>query len=150
MKEIVTQHKDIVAAWVATKVGMTGSWGDYYALGILDTEKRALVAGVVFNNWNGANATVHIAMEPGVGRAMVKLFEAVCDYAFTQNGLKRLTGLVPASKPDVLKFDKHLGFEEEFLMKDGAPDGDMHVLVLWPHKCRWLSGEKNGSPDKQA
>lgn len=149
MKELVTQHKDTVAAWVAQKVDMKGSWGDFYAMGILDTDKRALVAGVVFNNWNGANATVHIAMEPGVGRAMIRLFAAVCDYAFTQHGLKRLTGLVPASEPRVLKFDMNLGFEEEFLMKDGAPDGDLHVLVLWAHKCRWLSGEKNGLADKQ-
>lgn len=149
MKILVTQHKDAVASWVAERVGQTTSWGGFYAMGILDTDRRELVAGVVFNNFNGRNATVHIAMGPGVGRAMVTLFRAVSEYAFRQCGLKRLTGLVPASKPQVLKFDKNLGFEEEFLMKDGAPDGDMHVLVLWPHKCRWLSGEKNGMADKQ-
>jgi len=149
MKILVTQHKDVVAAWVAARVGQTASWGGFYAMGILDTEKQALVAGVVFNNFNDQNATVHIAMDPGVGRAMVRLFEAVSEYAFRQCGLKRLTGLVPANKPHVLKFDKNLGFEEEFLMKDGASDCDMHILVLWPHKCRWLSGEKNGSADKQ-
>jgi hypothetical protein len=31
-----------------------------------------------------------------------------------------------------------LGFEEEFVLKDGAPGADMMVLVLWPEKCRWL------------
>jgi hypothetical protein len=47
--------------------------------------------------------------------------------------------MVPSNKPDVIRFDKHLGFEEEFVMKKAARDGhDLHILVMWPEKCRWL------------
>lgn len=146
MKELITDHPDVFAGWVANRVGMTGSWGSYYAMGLVDTDKNAIVAGVVMHDFNGSNAVAHIAMDQGVGRAMIKLFKAVCDYAFRQCKMKRLTGLVPASKPRVLAFDKKLGFEEEFVIPCGAEDGDMHMLVLWPHKCRWLAG---GSDDKQ-
>lgn len=127
---------------------MQSSWGSHYAMGIIDDEKKQIVAGVVLNNQNGANALVHIAMEPGVGRAMFKMFEAISDYAFRQLNLKRLTGFVPASEKHTLKFDMNLGFEYEHTIKDGAIDGDMVMLVMWRDKCPWL-GDKNGLVRKQ-
>lgn len=143
MKTIVTNQKDAFAAYVARKVDQKASWGSFYALGVIDTDRREIVAGVVVNNFNGANATAHIAAEPGVGRMLLKMLEAVADYAFNQCKLKRLTGMVPASKPDVLKFDLNVGWEEEFVMKSAAHDGgDLHVLVMWPHKCKWLKERK--------
>lgn len=149
MKHLVTDQPALFAGWVASKVDMKASWGSYYAMGIIDDKKNQIVAGVVLNNNNGANATVHIAVERGAGRGLVKLLEAVADYAFKQLRLKRLTGLVPASETKVLEFDKHLGWEEEFIIKDGAPDGDMVMLVMWPERCRWLRGEQNELESQQ-
>jgi hypothetical protein len=47
--------------------------------------------------------------------------------------------MVPTNEPDVIKFDKHLGFREEFVMKDGAIGADMMILVLSREdaKQRW-------------
>ena len=69
---------------------------------------------------------------------MFELFRHTAHYAFRQCGLKRLTGMVPTNEPRTIEFDKKLGYEEEFVLKDGAPGADMMVLVLWPEKCRWL------------
>lgn len=149
MKILVTDQPAMFAGWVAHKVGQTASWGGHYALGLIDDQKKQVVAGVVLNNNNGANATVHIAMEPGVGRAMFKMFGAISDYAFRQLKLKRLTGLVPASEARTLKFDMNLGFEYEHTIKDGAPDGDMIMLVMWADKCKWLHGDSNGLESQQ-
>ena len=49
--------------------------------------------------------------------------------------------MVPTNEPHIIQFDKHLGFEEEFVMKDGAPGADMQILVMWPDTCRWLRKE---------
>lgn len=138
MSNLVFDQKFLVGEWVAHKVGQNADWGSFYAMGV--ERDGELVAGVVFNNYNGANATCHIAIDKFT-KAIIPLFEAVCDYAFNHCKLKRLTGMVPSNEPDILAFDKHLGFEEEFVMKDGAPGADMHVLVLWPDKCRWLRKE---------
>jgi RimJ/RimL family protein N-acetyltransferase len=138
MAELVYDQKDRIGAWVAKQVGQGASWGDFYALGVIRGDD--IIAGVVINNYNGANATCHIAIAQQT-KMIVPLFQAVCDYAFRHCGLKRLTGMVPSNELNVLAFDKHLGFEEEFLMKDGAPGADMHILVLWPDKCRWLRKE---------
>ena len=127
---LVFTEKDWIASWVANEVGQTVNWGDFYAMGI--ERGGTIVAGVVINNYNGANATCHVAIK-GVSKLLPKLFEAVCDYAFNQCGLKRLTGMVPTNEPHIIEFDKRLGFEEEFVMKDGAPGADMMVMVLRPN-----------------
>jgi RimJ/RimL family protein N-acetyltransferase len=138
MDSLVFDQKELVGAWVAQEVGQTASWGDFYAMGVVRDGR--IIAGVVFNNYNGSNATCHIAA-PVFTRLLPELVRHSCKYAFEFCGLKRLTGMVPSNAPKILAFDKHLGFEEEFVMKDGARDADMHVLVMWPDTCRWLRKE---------
>lgn len=134
---LVINEKFRIGDWVAAQVEQGVQWGGgFYAMGV--EAGGEIVAGVVFDNFNGVNATCHIAIAKPA-REIVDLFRAVCDYAFRQCGLKRLTGLVPVSKPKVIEFDKHLGFEEEFVMRSAADDGgDLQVLVMWPDRCRWL------------
>jgi RimJ/RimL family protein N-acetyltransferase len=138
MAELVYDQKERIGAWVAQQVGQGADWGSFYALGVVSGDD--VIAGVVFNNFNGANATCHIAIARYT-RLVPAMVQAACKYAFNFAGLKRLTGMVPSNEPQVLAFDKHLGFEEEFVMKDGAPGADMHVLVMWPDTCRWLRKE---------
>jgi hypothetical protein len=138
MAELVLDQKERIGAWVAKMVGQGASWGDFYALGVMSGDD--VIAGVVINNYNGANATCHIAISQQT-KMIVPLFQHVCDYAFVKCGLKRLTGMVPTNEPHIIEFDKHLGFEEEFVMKDGAPGADMQVLVMRPDNCRWLRKE---------
>ena len=138
MAELVFDQKERIGAWVAERVGQTADWGSFYALGIIKGEE--VIAGVVINNYNGSNATCHISIAQQT-KLLVPLFHHVCEYAFNQCKLKRLTGMVPTNEPDIIEFDKHLGFEEEFVMKDGAPDADMQILVMRPDNCRWLRKE---------
>jgi hypothetical protein len=143
MKRLLVDEKERVGAWVAKKVDQRAPWGAFNAFGA--ERDGSIVAGVVVNNINGANATLHIASEKTAGKGLVAVLIATADYCFNQVGLKRMTGMVPMSMPDVIKFDKHLGWKEEFVMKDAAPDGgDMMVLVMRPDDCRWLiRSEKN-------
>lgn len=139
MSRLVTNDKHRVGAWVAAQVHQSADWGSFYAMGA-ENECGELVAGIVMNNYNGANATCHIAVTRP-GKSMVALLREFARYAFLQCGLKRLTGMVPSNEPDILKFDKHLGWREEFVMRDAAPGADMHVLVMRPEWCRWLAKE---------
>lgn len=133
---LVFDDKERVAKWVAEQVEQSASWGSMYAMGA--ERDGELVAGVVMNNYNGVNATVHLAVKKP-GKDMVALFRAFCDYAFNVCKLKRITGLVPASLPKVLAFDLKLGFEEEFVMQEAAQDGGpLHILKMTPDTCRWL------------
>lgn len=138
MAELVFDQKDRIGAWVAERVGQVADWGSFYALGVMQGDE--VLAGVVINNYNGSNATCHIAIARQT-KQLIPLFEHVCNYAFNYCQLKRLTGMVPTNEPHIIEFDKHLGFEEEFVMKDGAPGADMQILVMRPDTCRWLRKE---------
>jgi RimJ/RimL family protein N-acetyltransferase len=138
MAQLVFDQSARVGEWVAERVDQRGSWGDFYALGI--EADGQIMGGVVINNYNGANATCHIAVDRYT-RLLPELVFHSCNYAFNHCGLKRLTGMVPTNEPQIIAFDKHLGFEEEFVMKDGAPGADMMVLVMRPETCRWLRKE---------
>lgn len=59
-------------------------------------------------------------------------------YVFNHLGLKRITGLVPASNAEALAFDLHLGFQLEHTLIDGAKDGDLHILGMRREDCRFL------------
>src|SRR5574343_481904 len=139
--KLVFNQKYRVGAWVAEQVEQSIPWCGFYAMGVeIDGE---IVAGVVFDAFNGANCTVHIAIARR-GRFLLDLFSHVCEYAFNQCKMKRITGMVPASKPKVLAFDLHLGFREEFVMQDAAHDGGpLHILVMRPDDAqRWLQRGK--------
>jgi RimJ/RimL family protein N-acetyltransferase len=137
MIKYIFDEKERVGNWVSAQIDNgIGSWGDFYAMGV---EKNGeLVAGVVVNEYNGSNAACHIAVTKP-GKYLIEFFGYVADYAFNHCKLRRLTGAVPSNNQKALAFDKHLGFQEEFVMKKAARDGhDLHILVLWPENCRWL------------
>jgi RimJ/RimL family protein N-acetyltransferase len=133
---LVFDDKERVGAWVAAQTGQTSSWGEFYAMGI--EQDGTLVAGIVFHQFNDSNAVTHIAVTKPSKR-LVELLRHAANYAFNRVGLLRLTGLVTSGNIQALRLDLHLGWELEFTMKSaGARGEDMHVLVMWPDKCRWL------------
>lgn len=137
---LIFDEKDRVAAWVAEQVGQQTLWNGCYAMGLeVDGE---LTAGFVFENFNGVNAMVHVAITTP-HRALFELVEHGRKYAFEHCKLKRLTGLVEETNQKALKFDKHLGFVEEGRLKNAGQHGeDVIVLVLWPENV--MRGKRHG------
>lgn len=139
-KRLVLDQHQRVAEWVAAQTGCTaGAWAGYVCLG-LENEAGELLAGVVLESYNGRSANVHVA---GVGRQWMNrnMLVTFFHYCFNHLQLKRLTGLTPASNAAALAFNRHLGFEVEYVMPDGAPDGDLVIQVLRPENCRYIPKE---------
>jgi len=135
---LVFDDKERVGQWVAEQVEQKATWGSFYAMGV--ERKSDLIAGIVFHQFTDANAACHIAVAKPT-KAFIELLHHAAHYAFNHCKLKRLTGMVTASNTKALQLDLHLGWEHEFSMRCAGMDGeDLHVLVLWPEKCRWLKG----------
>ena len=97
-----------------------------------------IVAGVLYEGWNGINAWMHVAIEPGayLGRRYPWY---VFHYPFVELGCKRLTGWVEESNLAALQFDLALGFQVEARVAGAASDGgDVLLLVMRPENCKWL------------
>jgi hypothetical protein len=139
---IVAQDKERVGQWVADRIGMRGSWGDYIAIGLLDKNFENIIAGGVFHQKTQTNAVVHIAAD-GKHAITRSLLRAFFHYCFVEAALERITGYVGASNEPAYNFDLKLGFEHEFTMKD-ASGVDVYQMVMHRSRCRWIDPKHRG------
>lgn len=136
MKQILLGQDAYVGAWVAERVKCEFNQTDK-AIGLLSSSGE-LIAGVLYQNFNGVNIAAHIAVSQA-GHALTPSFLwVIFDYPFNQLCVKRITGFVPASNVAARKFDETLGFVREATLEDALPDGDLIIYVMRPENCRWL------------
>jgi len=133
----IVQGADI-GHWVASRVG-----GKYFEEGsqAIGLEREGeIIAGVIYENFNGVSIVCHIAIE---GRMTKRYLKAIFAYPFEFCQVKKI--IVPVSSTHVksLKLVTKMGFVEEARVKDAAPDGDIIFLTLARENCRFL-GVNNG------
>lgn len=126
----------LVVPWVCERVGI----GDvvpekYSAIGNL--KNGHLVAGVLYEDCNGANVFCHIAGE-GAGWLSREFLSIIFDYPFNQLKVRRISGVVASTNIAARKLDEHLGFDLEAILHDAHPDGDLYLYKMTAEKCRWL------------
>lgn len=136
MRRLVLDQQERVAEFVRVLIPHVESWGDWYAAIGLESDGD-LVSGVVYNLYSGSNIAMHVA---GVGPHWLSrsYLRAAFRYPFVQLGCRRVTGLVPASNAAARRFDEHIGFQREGLMRHALPDDDIIVYGLLREDCRWL------------
>ena len=105
-----------------------------------------LVAGVVYEGFNGRNMWAHVAAMPGARWLRRDYLRACFVYPFVLCGVDRLSGYVNESNAEARRFDEHLGFKEESRLRGAAPDGgDVILYVMWRDECRFLSRTEHES-----
>ena len=131
---LVFDDKQRVADWVSDQMPNGATWHDYYAMGA--EVNGDLVSGIVFEEYNGHNANVHIAVSKPT-KLFLDLLDHAFVYAFQTMGVQRLTGLVEADNQKALQLDINIGFKIEAVMKSAGSSGqDVLLLVLWPENYR--------------
>lgn len=131
---LVFDDKQRVADWVSDQMPNGAVWHDYYAMGA--EVNGDLVSGIVFEEYNGHNANVHIAVSKPT-KLFLDLLDHAFVYAFQTMGVQRLTGLVEADNHKALRLDLKIGFQVEATMTSAGSSGqDVIILVLWPENYR--------------
>ncbi len=98
-----------------------------------------LVAGAVYEGFNGRNLWMHVAAEPGARWLVRDYLRACFAYPFLLCGVERVSGYVNANNLAARRFDEHLGFKEEARLRGAAPDGgDVILYVMWRKDCRYV------------
>lgn len=131
-----------ICSWVSERAG--GSWvlGQATAIGLM--EDGELIAGVVFDSWNGASCCMHVAAQEGK-KWMTPSYLKVCfAYPFHQLKVNKILGLVGSKNEAALQFDLHLGFVPEATLEGAHPDGSLLVLSMTKAQCRWLPENRHG------
>lgn len=102
-------------------------------IGLESNGEIAAVTG--FTDFNAVSCHMHIGIE---GRLTREYTRFCFWYPFEQLGVKKVFGLVAANNAKALRFDKHLGFQEEARIKEALPSGDMIILSMTKEQCRFL------------
>jgi RimJ/RimL family protein N-acetyltransferase len=141
MKTTIYGQEDRIVPWVGQRIDEDRFGTDCVALGL--EEDGELIAGVVFNWYTGASISMHVAAEPG-RRWLNRDFLYRCfAYPFLQLNCNRVTGLVRVDNLDAQRFDEHLGFVQEGLIRQGADDKTDFILYgMLKDECRWLELKK--------
>lgn len=98
-----------------------------------------LIAGALYEGFNGQNVWVHLCGAPGRRWMTREFLRYGFHYPFNEMGVKRLSGYVNASNTDARRLNEHFGYQEEARLVGAAPDGDDVILyVMWRENCRFL------------
>ena len=139
MTKILVGAHDFVGAWVMDQQQSPGGWVPGRGSGFGVTDHGELIAGVVFDSWNGASVQMHVAALPGRNWVSKALLGIVFDYPFNQLKVKKILGTVGESNVAARRFDEHVGFKLEATLSEAHPDGMLLVYSMTREQCRWLS-----------
>jgi RimJ/RimL family protein N-acetyltransferase len=134
---IILNERDRLAAWAQARISHVPSWGEWCeAIGL--ERDGELSAVVVYNFFSECDIAMHIAAIPGRRWLSRQFLRAAFRYPFVQLQVQRVTGYVPEKNADALRFDLHLGFKREGLMRCALPDDNVIVLGMLRDECRFL------------
>lgn len=98
-----------------------------------------LIAGALYEGFNGQNVWAHLAGKPGKRWMNREFLWYGFHYPFNEMGVKRISGYVNASNTEARRLNEHFGYQEEARLKGAAPDGgDVILYVMWRENCRFL------------
>lgn len=140
---VVFDDQDAIA-WVSERVGCDpGSWQSPRAISLRQPD-GTLTGAVVYERFSECDCNIHVASD-GSSRWMTRAFlAAVFAYPFIQLGLRRVTGLVPASNHAAMRLNQHLGFEIEGYCDHAMPADDIVVMGMTRVRCRYIK-KKEGT-----
>jgi len=138
---VIYGQDERVLKWVGDRTDEDDFGPGSTAIGL--EEDNELIAGVAFNMYTKASICMHVAAMPDK-RWMTKdfLWRSFA-YPFIQLGCNRVTGLVREDNFVAQKFDEHLGFKREGLLRRACTDGQNMILYgMLREECRWLEIKK--------
>jgi RimJ/RimL family protein N-acetyltransferase len=136
MADLIYGQEDRLLPWAQARIGVSFR-RDAYTIGL--ERSGQLVAVVVFDNFSDGDCNMHIASDGTSAWLNKSLLYASFSYPFTQLGLRRVTGMVPADNEAALTFDMHLGFVREGYHPQAGQDGrDLISLGMLRSACRFI------------
>lgn len=131
----IISDKVIVGPWVAKKNFATFNPEGSEAIGLERHDN--LVAGVLYENWNGRSCVCHIAVDGLLNKAYLA---AIFHFPFVYGGLDKIIAPVAQSNEESVRFVTKLGFRLEAQILDAHPDGSLLLYTMEKRHCRFIGG----------
>lgn len=148
-RTLVYNQHDRVGEWVCGQLNSEWFPGRGVTLGLED-ESGELLAGIIYENFNGVNCFVHIAAVPGKVWGTREFLFAGFHYVFNDLNCLRITGMVNSDNRASVDLVSRLGLElEATLFQANYPN---HILVyrMFRHNCKWIAQEADHGIEQSA
>ncbi|MDZ7355871.1 MAG: GNAT family N-acetyltransferase [candidate division KSB1 bacterium] len=136
MRRLVFNEDDRVTKWVFERLPYSNDHTPCTALGL--ESNGQLIAGVVFNSYNGFDINITLAAEHGRIWARPQWICAVFSYVFLQLQCRRCTVHVAFENEASRRVIEGLGFKYEGLLRDALPGDDVVIYGMLKSECRYL------------
>ena len=134
----IYDDQERLISWASEVIGFTPR-PDVQHMGWQEDGK--LRAVVLWDGFSKCDCNIHIASD-GTGHWLRRAFlRAAFAHPFVQWKMRRVTALVPAKNAAALRFDLHLGFKQEGVVRHALPDDDIIILGLLREDCRFIPQE---------
>lgn len=130
MSQIITDTA-LVATWLEKR--LTARFNADAAIGL--DRGNGIVAGVVYEGWNGASFVVHIAVR---GLLTPTYLAAIFHYPFVHCEAQVLIAPVAPTNAESINFVKKLGFQEQAELPRAHPDGSLLLFMMQREQCRFI------------
>lgn len=138
MATLIYEGQEGLIKWASERIGFEPR-SDARAIGWGDGD--GIQAVTLWDGFSECDCNIHIASD-GSGHWLRRGFlRASFWHPFIQWNMRRVTGLVPSKNTAALRFDLHLGFEREGLIRHALPDDDIIVVGMLREKCRYIPDE---------
>jgi RimJ/RimL family protein N-acetyltransferase len=137
-RALIVSDKAKVGPWVAKK--LFAKWSPEGAEAIGLERSGEMVAGVIYENWNGKSCVCHVAVQ---GLLTPKYLAAIFHFPFVFGGLEKIIAPVAESNAESIRFVSKLGFREEARLLEAHPDGSVLLFTMNRDQCRFI-GERFG------
>ncbi len=128
---------EVIGPWVAERAGL--KWLPGRATAIGQMKDGQINAGVLYEDWNGANIVCHIAGEGDWANR--RFLSVIYDYPFNYVGAKRITASVNSNNEQAKKLNMKMGFKLECTLTQATPDGDILIFRMFREECKYLRGK---------
>ena len=132
MRRIIAGQQ--VVDWVAKRTSEFGSYGAAVGIGI--AADGEIIAGVAYNDYNGAQMCMHVAALPRALWLDRSTLAAFFGYPFKH--VNRVTALVGEGNKPSRRLVEGVGFELECSLRDAHPTGRMLVYRMFRNQCKWI------------
>jgi len=122
-----------VGHWTAPKVGGQYFEANSQAIGL--KKDGRIIAGVIYEHWNGKSVVCHMAIE---GRLNRKFLWIIFDYAYNVCGVEKVLLPIASSNVKCIKLVLNMGFREEARLTNAHPTGDLVFFTMKRTDCRFL------------
>lgn len=144
MKQVVYGGDGFFIPWICDRTGASAKNARGVAIGLWDTETDLPLAGVLFEDFNGASILAHIAAVPGKSWLSRGFLQQIFAYPFLQLGCRVVLLTIAGDNLPSRRFAEALGFTLAATLQDAHPSGALLVYRMPRADCRWLKGTKNG------